>query len=83
MSDEDDTVSHKDHSIHLAHCFDYLRQGVMCAGDMTLEPAFELTGEDAGVQGVNGWGVEHQCRNYQTMYDFAEEHRYRNASGIL
>lgn len=71
------------HSSHLAHCFDYLRQGVMCAGDMTLEPAFELTGEDAGVKAVNGWNVEHQCKNYQMIYDFAEEHRYENTSGIL
>ncbi|KAG4437242.1 hypothetical protein IFR05_007258 [Cadophora sp. M221] len=82
MSNENDS-SQTDHSTHLAHCFDYLRQGVMCAGDMTLEPAFELTGKDSGVKVVNGWNVEHQCRNYQTMYDFAEENRYQNTSGIL
>lgn len=82
MINENDT-SHMKHSSHLAHCFDYLRQGVMCAGDMTLEPAFELTGEDAGVKAVNGWNVEHQCKNYQMIYDFAEEHRYENTSGIL
>lgn len=22
---------------HIAHCFDYLRQGILCAGDTTLE----------------------------------------------
>ncbi|KAH7393326.1 hypothetical protein BKA64DRAFT_83546 [Cadophora sp. MPI-SDFR-AT-0126] len=82
MMNENDTT-HMEHSSHLAHCFDYLRQGVMCAGDMTMEPAFELTGKDAGVMAVNGWNVEHQCKNFRTIYDFAEEHRYENTSGIL
>ncbi len=82
MSKENETMQ-KQHSTHLGHCFDYLRQAVMCAGDMTLEPAFDLTGPDAGTKGVNGWNVAHQCRNYQTMYDYAEEHRYLNSSGIL
>ncbi|KAK0099975.1 hypothetical protein ONS95_013205 [Cadophora gregata] len=76
-------TSRLEHTSHLAHCFDYLRQGIMCAGDMTLEPAFELAGEDAGTKAVNGWNVEHQCKNYQVMYDFAEKHRYGNTSGIL
>jgi len=65
---------------HLGHCFDYLRQGVMCAGDMTLEPVLEL-GTDK-VQVVDGWNVVHQCRNYDTMMGFAETHRYLNTTGI-
>ncbi|KAL2068248.1 hypothetical protein VTL71DRAFT_16346 [Oculimacula yallundae] len=79
---ENDASASMHHAGHLNHCFDYLRQGVMCAGDMTLEPTFELTGEDEGTRGVNGWNVEHQCRNWQMMYDFAEEHRFLNSSGI-
>ncbi|KAF8865830.1 hypothetical protein BDZ45DRAFT_376097 [Acephala macrosclerotiorum] len=66
---------------HLNHCFDYLRQATMCAGDMTLEPAVEYT--DIGRKGVEGWNVEHRCRNFQAMKDFAEEHRYLNSTGIL
>lgn len=68
----------KEHG-HLGHCFDYLRQAVMCAGDMTLEPAFDVD----GTKGVNGWNVVHQCRDYERMTVFAEEHRYANSSGIL
>jgi len=71
-----------DHPIeHLGHCFDYLRQAVMCAGDMTLEPAEEL--KTLKVKVVDGWNVEHRCRNWKMMYDFAENHRYLNSSGIL
>ncbi|QIW99548.1 hypothetical protein AMS68_005066 [Peltaster fructicola] len=42
---------------HIQHCFDYLRQSVMCAGDMTLEwPKQEGTAAKAK---VDGWGVPH------------------------
>ncbi|KXT14621.1 hypothetical protein AC579_3717 [Pseudocercospora musae] len=47
---------------HVEHCFDYLRQGLMCAGDMTLEwPRIE---EDGRRFAVDGWGVEHQCKSW-------------------
>ncbi|KAH9218726.1 hypothetical protein DL95DRAFT_457936 [Leptodontidium sp. 2 PMI_412] len=60
---------------HMAHCFDFLRQAVMCAEDMTLEPV------DEGA--TDGWNVTHTCRDFKTIYDFAAERRYRNTSGIL
>lgn len=66
---------------HFAHCFDYLRQGVMCAGDVSLEPVEE--NEELDVRSGDGWGVTHQCRNYQRILDFAEKHRYLNATDIL
>ncbi|KAG4440191.1 hypothetical protein IFR05_004336 [Cadophora sp. M221] len=50
---------------HMAHCFDFLRQAVMCAGDMTLEPV------DEGA--TDGWNVTHTCRDFKTIYDFATE----------
>lgn len=69
------------HMRHLNHCFDYLRQAVMCAGDMTLEPAVEY--KEIGRKGVAGWNVEHKCRSFQAMKDFAEQHTYLNSTGIL
>tara|TARA_R110002060_G_scaffold66393_2_gene75217 strand:+ start:705 stop:899 length:195 start_codon:yes stop_codon:yes gene_type:complete len=60
---------------HMAHCFDFLRQAVMCAGDMTLEPV-----ED---DATDGWNVTHACRNFKTIYDFAAESRLTNTTGIL
>ncbi|KAK4031471.1 hypothetical protein C8A01DRAFT_51454 [Parachaetomium inaequale] len=41
---------------HAEHCFDYLRQGIICAGDSTLE------GPDLGKSSLSGNGVVHQCR---------------------
>ncbi|KAK3688795.1 hypothetical protein B0T22DRAFT_460245 [Podospora appendiculata] len=41
---------------HVEHCFDYLRQGLTCAGDSTLE------GPDPGMASLTGYGVTHRCR---------------------
>jgi len=55
----------------------------MCAGDMTLEPAYKYMLKNEEVKAVNGWNVVHQCRNYDRIKEYAEEHRYANSSGIL
>lgn len=44
------------HQKHAEHCFDYLRQGIICAGDSTLE------GPDLGKSSLSGNGVVHRCR---------------------
>lgn len=46
---------------HVFDCFDYLRQSITCAGDMTLEYPDE---SQDGQRIVNGWGVSHQCVNW-------------------
>lgn len=47
---------------HVYHCFDYLRQSLMCAGDMTIEWPREE--EDGSRFAFDGWGVEHQCKDW-------------------
>ncbi|TKX23757.1 oxidase [Elsinoe australis] len=49
---------------HSAHCFDYLRQSIMCAGDTTLEGKTE-----AGP----GWGTPHECVDYDALLDWANK----------
>jgi len=66
---------------HLEHCFDYLRQAIMCAGDLTLEKAIVKDG--VPIASVDGWGVVHQCQDWKAMFDFAESHRGYNSRGIL
>jgi hypothetical protein len=39
--------------IYVQHCFDYIRQGIQCAGDMTLEAPTNLDGKPL----YNGWGT--------------------------
>lgn len=52
----------------------------MCNGDTTLEKARAVNGKL--VRGVDGWGVEHECRDFDAIYDFAAAHRSRNITGI-
>lgn len=51
---------------HVGHCFDYLRQSLMCAGDMSVEwPRVESDGRKIA---VDGWGVEHRCRRWVSCF---------------
>ncbi|TQV91604.1 hypothetical protein IF1G_09670 [Cordyceps javanica] len=70
---ESDTV--KDDA-HMRHCFDYLRQGLMCASDTSLEPV------DPELGGVTGWGSRRVCRDYQQVVAWAEHHRVSNLRGF-
>jgi len=50
---------------HVFHCFDYIRQALMCAGDMTIEwPREEADGRRFA---VDGWGITHQCRSWVSL----------------
>lgn len=49
---------------HSAHCFDYLRQSILCAADTSLEGKTE-----AGP----GWGSKHQCKDYDAVLAWANE----------
>ena len=49
-------------SDHIGHCLDYLRQGVMCAGDMAME--WPRTEPDGRRVAVDGWGATHVCRSW-------------------
>ncbi|RMZ33893.1 hypothetical protein D0859_01974 [Hortaea werneckii] len=47
---------------HVFHCFDYIRQALMCAGDMTIEwPRVEADGSRFA---VDGWGITHECKSW-------------------
>ncbi|OAA72579.1 hypothetical protein ISF_01652 [Cordyceps fumosorosea ARSEF 2679] len=63
---------------HLLHCFDYLRQTIMCFGDTTLEwlPAPPRD------NGSTGWGFEHKCRNFDAISHWVEDNRLKTTHGI-
>ncbi|RMZ41046.1 hypothetical protein CA14_001677 [Aspergillus flavus] len=50
---------------HLEHCLDYLRQSVMCSGDVTLEPPDEMPQKNRSP--LQGWGVTHACRSWEQI----------------
>jgi hypothetical protein len=57
---------------HIDHCYDYLRQAVMCTADSTLEGVDK--GSDLGTEATNGWGVVHMCRSWDKLVEFVESH---------
>ena len=52
---------------HARHCFDFLRQAVMCAGDTAIEY------EDPTRNGITGVGSTHQCVDYDRIFAWSEE----------
>lgn len=62
---------------HLNHCWEYLRQGLMCNADVTLE--WHKYGEHAGT----GWGYQHQCKDWDAIVAWVEHHRLTNDYGII
>ncbi|ROW00562.1 hypothetical protein VSDG_03393 [Cytospora chrysosperma] len=67
----------KDRATHVAHCFDYLQQGLTCSADTTIEPAIDEK------HGFLGSDLQRQCRNFDVLKTFVEERRVFNASGFL
>ena len=55
---------------HIAHCFDYLRQGVQCSGDVSLEFVSENTGRAV----VDGLEYPHECKNWDDIWTYAAEY---------
>lgn len=53
---------------HMQHCLNYLRQEILCASDVTLEPA-DILDRDYEVQ---RFGSVHVCRNWEALFEDAE-----------
>lgn len=70
----------RERSKHAGHCFEYLRQGLMCAADSSIEPGHA---EKADGEGFLGWDVPRTCRNYDQLKQWAEERRAFDAHGFL
>ncbi|KAF2008370.1 hypothetical protein BU24DRAFT_315271, partial [Aaosphaeria arxii CBS 175.79] len=60
---------------HSAHCFNYLRQGIVCSADTTLE---------GKTKDGPGEGSEHECVDYDALLKWANTHSaYRWREGLL
>ncbi|CAA9961562.1 DUF3328 domain containing protein [Pyrenophora teres f. maculata] len=63
---------------HNDHCFNYLRNALLCCGDTTLEGQAQ-TPELQGMAGTDGTGAVHVCRNFDEIMAFAEKVRLTDA----
>ncbi|KAH8819351.1 hypothetical protein F5884DRAFT_760319 [Xylogone sp. PMI_703] len=61
------------------HCLEYLRQTLMCHGDLTLERPRFVTDKTFG--GPTGWGVTHQCRDWSAIHSFISKHTVTFSGG--
>ncbi len=62
--------------MHASHCFEYLRNQILCMSDMTLEgsqSALDETGE----------GQAHMCRNREEANAWIEERRADDIRSIV
>lgn len=53
---------------HATHCIEYLRQAVLCSGDLTLEVPEYV--DQKTWKGATGWNTEHQCRDWSAINQF-------------
>ncbi|KAL6303285.1 hypothetical protein BKA93DRAFT_719827, partial [Sparassis latifolia] len=59
---------------HADHCFNYLRQGLLCAADLTLEASEVKRRPDGALDnGASGIGMVHQCKDWTQVRAFLEE----------
>tara|TARA_R110002003_G_scaffold3381_1_gene25262 strand:- start:10452 stop:10871 length:420 start_codon:yes stop_codon:yes gene_type:complete len=64
---------------HVEHCFEYLRQSVMCAADTNLED----TVENEGGNETMPWGKERVCRDWEAVKAWAAEWRIGDGEGVV
>ena len=57
LDNKTDVLPH-DYHHHFLHCIDYIRQGIMCSGDVALEPHKPSDADDLGAKD-GGWNGHH------------------------
>ncbi|KNG51764.1 hypothetical protein DDE82_008455 [Stemphylium lycopersici] len=63
----------EDHHWHMIHCFDYMRQAILCSADMSLE-GLETTFPDHN-GGSDGWDSKHVCKDPRAVRQHLESVR--------
>lgn len=65
---------------HLDHCFEYLRQALICAADSNLE---DLEVDAMGEATAPGWGTQRVCRNFEQLGEWSRKWRASEDDDIL
>ncbi|KAH6643882.1 hypothetical protein C7974DRAFT_407591 [Boeremia exigua] len=72
----------EDYHSHYLHCVDYLRQGIMCSADLTMEPHGPEDADDNGP--LDGsWNGYHVCKDYGHVVPYLEEQIHRGIRQVL
>ena len=68
---------------HVDHCFEYLRQAISCGSAFAIEGHSPLVveGEHGEASTVTGWGIKHNCINFEALRTFQiEQERMYNST---
>ncbi|KAK3938560.1 hypothetical protein QBC46DRAFT_389930 [Diplogelasinospora grovesii] len=60
-----------DWHFHFLHCIDYLRQAIMCSGDVAMEAHEPDETDDTGPLD-GGWNAHHVCKDYGQVIKYLE-----------
>lgn len=77
IPDLEESTSTRIAPFHVRHCFDYIRQALMCAADTNMEVV------DHETHLTNGWGQPKQCRDYKHVLAWAEQYANSSDTGIV
>jgi hypothetical protein len=67
MGAETEEMNHRTSHHHIRHCFEYLRQSLICLADSNLEEMNYTT------YGVSGWQTERTCRDFELLKSWADD----------
>ncbi|TGO32567.1 hypothetical protein BHYA_0306g00100 [Botrytis hyacinthi] len=62
--------------VHIGHCLAYIAEMLQCVGDSTIERPWIKTNKISGYitgHGIDGAGVQHQCRDISHLWAIAED----------
>ncbi|KAG7111656.1 Oxidase ustYa like protein [Verticillium longisporum] len=71
-----------DYHAHFLHCIDYIRQGIMCSGDVALEPHTAEDADDLGAKD-GGWNGLHVCKDYGQVLEYLDEQIQEGGRTVL
>ena len=68
-------AAHAKDEMHTLHCLGYLRQGILCSADTTLEKLYRVERNSTKVplMTTDGMGFTHRCRDASPLKQFLEQ----------
>ncbi|KAJ3556369.1 hypothetical protein NM688_g2070 [Phlebia brevispora] len=66
------SMLHADIPLHVTHCLDFLRQGAMCAADLSPIP---FIWDDEVQDAIPNPDIVHTCRKWENVVDWARAHK--------
>ncbi|KAK0799518.1 hypothetical protein LTR91_012797 [Friedmanniomyces endolithicus] len=83
VASETNATSSSNMGHHIHHCIDYIRKGILCAGDTSLEWSTAIRHGNHTRYITSGDGSQHQCRDWTVLKAFMESQRATDAHSAI